>query len=219
MERADWDERAELVYEMGREKLYALCDFNCKVKDNTRIVVPIYDDAKGEPENDEVIKLHDRRDINTTVWDVITWYFSPEPERSPNLSTAKQDRDFARDFQDNKRLCADAVPFIGQALSTQYARMISSGAYIGFADTGLFCNSPLALPAFFDKPMADEDYHCPVEKMPVDLPDWNRKFYSPLCRPWFQEQRKNPKQNTLSDIYAFADSKRFGLTPCAPILK
>ena len=136
------------MYEMGREKLYALCDFNCKVKDNMRTVVPIYDDADGEPENDEVIQLHDKRDINTTVWDVITWYFSPEPERSPNLSTAKQDRDFARDFQDNKRLCADAVPFIGQALSTQYARMISSGAYIGFADTGLFCNSPLALPAF-----------------------------------------------------------------------
>ena len=43
------------------------------------------------------------------------------------------------------------------------------GAYLGLADTGLLCNSPLALASFFDGKMSDEDYEdylCPVEDLP-----------------------------------------------------
>ena len=55
--------------------------------------------------------------------------------------------------------------------------------------------------------------------MPFNYTGWDENWYSTLCRPWFKNQKNNKSQNTLSDIYTFADSGKFGLTPCAPILK
>ena len=108
---------------------------------------------------------------------------------------------------------------MGETLSTEYSRTVSSGSYIGTANTGVFCNSPLAIPNFFSQPMEQDTYQCEAEQLPYTPVDWNPKYYSPLCRPWFQNQREKPDQNTLSDVYVFADSGNFGLTPCAPILK
>ena len=65
--------------------------------------------------------------------------------------------------------------------------------------------------------MDDPEYSCPVEELPYAYPEWNPKWYSPLCRPWLKEQKSAPDQNTLSDLYIQANEQAFGMTACAPI--
>ena len=63
------------------------------------------------------------------------------------------------------------------------------------------------------------EYDCPADKFPHEYPEWNNKWYSPLCRSWYNDQKSKPKQNTLGDLYVFANGSVFGLTPCAPVVK
>ena len=72
---------------------------------------------------------------------------------------------------------------------------------------------------FYFEEMESPDYDCPGHSLPFSYPAWNSKWYSPLCRPWYNHQASEPGQNTLSDLYIFASADVFGLTPCAPILK
>ena len=110
------------------------------------------------------------------------------------------------------------MPHLGKTLSTPYANSMSAGAYLGLAGSGVFCNVPFSINAFSYEPMG-AGYDCPVEALPHNWEAWNPKWFSPICRPWFQNQRDHAWHNTLSDLYTFANSDFFGLTPCAPILK
>ena len=94
---------------------------------------------------------------------------------------------------------------------------MSSGAFLGLKDSGIFCNLPLNLTPFVYEELQDPDYVCPVEEFPFEYKNWDNKWYSPLCRPWYKNQRENQKQNTMSDLYTFANAERLGITPCAPI--
>ena len=114
-------------------------------------------------------------------------------------------------------MCAAAVPFFGTSLHTNYAKTISSGSFIGLADSGMFCNSPFAINFFYDEAISDPDYSCPAGDIPLKYPNWDSKWFSPVCRTWFQEQKENPNRNTLSDLYLYAGGDIYGLTPCAPI--
>mmetsp|Transcript_44007 Transcript_44007/g.58388 ORF Transcript_44007/g.58388 Transcript_44007/m.58388 type:complete len:119 (+) Transcript_44007:674-1030(+) len=117
---------------------------------------------------------------------MVAWYFTPEPESGLNRQTALSNSKFAEKYEEDKRICADAVPFMGKTLSTDYARTISTGSYMGMNNTGLFCNSPMSIPTFFGAPMISEDYKCEASKLPFELSEWNPKWFSPICRPWFQ---------------------------------
>ena len=49
--------------------------------------------------------------------------------------------------------------------------------------------------------------------------EWNQKWYSPLCRPWFKKQSKTIEYGTLTDPYLFAHPPgQMGITPCMPII-
>ena len=102
-------------------------------------------------------------------------------------------------------------------MHTRYSNSIDSGSYLGLAESSIFCNSPLALNKFFSNEVSDADYSCPVSDLPFEYPNWKDKWYSPICRPWYQLQKDNPRQTTLGDLYQFANSDIQGITPCAPI--
>jgi len=79
--------------------------------------------------------------------------------------------------------------------------------------------SPLSVMPFFGNPLENSEYVCEQKELGFAYPNWNKKWYSPKCRPWFKNQLASPNQTTVSDLYVFSDSDRFGLTECAPILK
>ena len=116
-------------------------------------------------------------------------------------------------------MCSQSIPFIGSSL--QGSSFFSSGAFLGFKDTGMFCNTPFTMNEFFHQTMeADTNYACFADEYPFPYDSWdpNGKWYSPLCRGWYTEQKNKPGQNTMGDLYVFANGQIFGLTPCAPIV-
>ena len=113
-------------------------------------------------------------------------------------------------------MCAQSIPFLGPSLlGEQY---YSSGAYLAFKDSGLFCDTPLKVEDFFHAEIDSQDYSCPVSEMPFEYDDWNPKWYSHLCRSWYKLQEDKPNQNTIGDVYLFINTQLFGLTSCAPIM-
>ena len=52
-------------------------------------------------------------------------------------------------FLENKRTCAQAIPFFGKALQTPYARSFASGSYLGLKDAGVYCNAPFRIAPFY----------------------------------------------------------------------
>ena len=66
------------------------------------------------------------------------------------------------------------------------------------------------------------DYFCPLDKLPfteTQLPDWNIKDYSPLCRGWYKEASDAFPYNSFSKIYEFAGNPIVGISPCSPVIK
>ena len=77
-------------------------------------------------------------------------------------------------------------------MHTNYARTFAFGSYLGMAETGLFCNQPLMTSAIMDQPMSSPDYVCNATDTPIDYPNWDPKWFSPVCRPWYQMQAETP---------------------------
>ena len=81
------------------------------------------------------------------------------------------------------------------------------GLYTGFERSSSFCSGTMR-PEFESSsnlyaPMTSEDYDCPN---PANVPDWNNKFYNPLCRGWYKDQKKTPFQTTMTDLYEWAQA-------------
>ena len=112
-----------------------------------------------------------------------------------------------------------AIPFHGKAISTPYANPIGIFAYLGLEKSGLMCNMPMGLNNYADKPMSSASYDCPVEVFQFEYPGWNNKWYNPLCRPWYKEQKVKFNQNTMGDLYRFSSANILGISPCAPVFK
>ena len=87
------------------------------------------------------------------------------------------------------------------------------------ADSAIFCNGPSRFSSLFINELNITDYFCPVDLLPYEYPDWNEKWYSPVCRGWYQEQFKKQDQNIITDLYIYADGIEYGVTTCAPILR
>ena len=91
----------------------------------------------------------------------------------------------AQKMQEAKELCAQTVPFTSHII--QDGDYFSSGFFIGQRETGMICNNPLTVQDFHFKPLADPDYDCEASKFPFEYQGWDPKWYSPLCRTWYQE--------------------------------
>ena len=81
--------------------------------------------------------------------------------------------------------CAMTIPYQGEVLQSPYSNSFSFKGYAGFEESAIFCNVPLEFVGFYVTPMTDESYQCPVSALPFEYPNWNEKFYSPLCRVWY----------------------------------
>ena len=56
--------------------------------------------------------------------------------------------------------------------------------------------------------------------LPFDYNNWNEKWYSPVCRGWFQESMSAGNRGIISDPYMMASQTNFyGITPCMPLLE
>ena len=90
-------------------------------------------------------------------------------------------------FDENKLTCAQSVPFAGEVLRPDYAKVFGSQAFMGLEDAALWCQSPYHIEAkIFESLSTDPDYSCPIEKMPFDYTDWDPKWFSHVCREWYQ---------------------------------
>ena len=151
------------------------------------------------------------------IWQHQAWYMTPDDPDSAAWQRLLGDSEFSDEIINSRKLCSQAIPFIGEFL--QGDDYFAAGSFLGQAETGMFCNTPLTVNQFFSSPMdGDPDYACPKSEFPHKYPTWNPKWYSPLCRGWYKEQKSKSSQNTLSDLYTFANGQVFGLTPCAPIV-
>ena len=111
------------------------------------------------------------------------------------------------------------VPFTTEAgLNAGYAKIQDEGSFIGMANSAILCTHPVNYNAYYNSSMTNNDYLCEEEDLPINPPDWDSKWYSPVCRSWFKDQRDNPSHGTLSDLYTFAEGE-LGLTQCAPIIE
>ena len=96
------------------------------------------------------------------------------------------------------------VPFTSEAaLNASYTKLSEPGSFIGMANSAVLCSHPIKYFDFYTKNETDEDYNCSREDLPIDPPSWNEKWYSPVCRDWFREQKAAPNHGTLSDIYTY----------------
>ena len=64
-----------------------------------------------------------------------------------------------------------------------------------------------------------ESYDCPAEDLPFTYPNWQKDWYSPVCRPWYKDQKNKPSHAVMTDIYEFPSGKeQYGLSNCQPIV-
>ena len=81
------------------------------------------------------------------------------------------------------------------------------------------CIRPAGFDSYFNKPMSSKSYNCPSSEMPFDYENWNPKWYSPVCRDWYQDAEKAGNRGIISDPYMMAqrDGNEIGITACMPI--
>jgi hypothetical protein len=116
--------------------------------------------------------------------------------------------------------CGLAVPFMGAYYKKfnfmhYYEDTLSASSFIGFPN-GMWCNGPLTSCACYTVSMSDPNYSCPRE----EIPGWDPKFYSPICRGWYKDQAAafspDSPRGILSYLYLYM-SGQIGATACAPI--
>ena len=82
------------------------------------------------------------------------------------------------------------------------------------------CDSPADFSGYFYHEMSSKSYHCPASELPFSYPDWNPKWYSPLCRGWYKASKTAGNRGIISDPYMMAQvDNAIGITPCMPILE
>jgi len=92
--------------------------------------------------------------------------------------------------------------------------------YFGLKD-GFHCLGPMSNGESFNKPQTDKDYNCTRP----NIPNWQSKWYSPVCRTWYKQQKtqwesnKKTRRGIMTSLYTFAGDNVPGITSCAPLLK
>ena len=76
------------------------------------------------------------------------------------------------------------------ATTTGYVNPIDYGVYAGFADSAILCAHPLQFWSTSISAMTSESYDCPESLLPIEYPNWNPKYYSPVCRDWYKDSKK-----------------------------
>ena len=110
-------------------------------------------------------------------------------------------------------------PFMNEEnVNAGYSNPKNIGSYIGLADSALLCVRPAESFDYYKNAMEQSDYSCPASEIPFSYPEWNEKWYSPVCRDWFKDQRASISHGIISDVYAFAKESEMGLTQCMPLL-
>ena len=95
-----------------------------------------------------------------------------------------------------------------------------SKTYVGLEDSGSMCEHAAKFSSYFARPLKSESYQCPASMLPFEYPNWNPKWYSPLCRGWYKASKLAGNRGIVSDPYMMAqvDHTEIGITPCMPIL-
>ena len=67
--------------------------------------------------------------------------------------------------------------------------------------------------------MDSRSYSCPIDELPFDYDNWNDKWFSPVCRGWYQQSVRDFPKGIVSDPYIqAAPDDVIGVTPCMPIM-
>ena len=152
-----------------------------------KLVVNTYEFFNNTSKRDET--------INEPIWNKSTWYISPSP---PIDYSAIKDVNRDIDF------CGMTVPFTSEAaLNANYTKLSEPGSFIGMADSAVLCAHPIKYFDFYTQSEDNTDYNCLGSDLPITIPNWEEKWYSPVCRDWFKEQKAAPNHGTLSDIYTY----------------
>ena len=142
-------------------------------------------------ENESIVGVRYQDSPEKDIWDHQAWFVVPQNTDEPAWKKlVDEDSDFNDKTKQARSVCAQSIPFLGPTL--QGEQYYSSGAYLAFKDTGLFCDTPLKVEDFFHTPIDSPDYSCPVSEMPFEYDDWNPKWYSHLCRSWYKLQENKP---------------------------
>ena len=88
---------------------------------------------------------------------------------------------------------------------------------MGLENSAMMCSVPLSDEDFFSEPISVDDYSCPQSSLPLEYPNWNEKWYSPVCREWYQDQKKTPYKASMTDLYTYS-TQEIGLTQCVPMV-
>ena len=75
-------------------------------------------------------------------------------------------------------------------------------AYIA-TESGSFCAYVFDHLAVFDRDFTNETLKCEFS---------TEGHYDPRCRNWYQVQKQNPSQSTITDIYGYAGSGETGIS-------
>ena len=105
-------------------------------------------------------------------------YISPEP-----LPPQVEDNP---EYQEGLKVCSLSYLFQNYGFNQDYVNLAGPRSFIGMADSGIFCNGPARLSPIFIRPLNISSYECPASSLPISYPDWNEKWYSPLCRGWYR---------------------------------
>ena len=113
-----------------------------------------------------------------------------------------------------------------ESVNAEYTNNSIRGSYIGMKDSAIFCNNPMDDVSFYYDEVQNSGYTCPLVKLPFEesgdensYPNWDDKWYSPICRPWFEDAEKNFDYGGLYGPYEDAGGTAFEvITPCMPIL-
>jgi len=72
-------------------------------------------------------------------------------------------------------------------------------------------------------PVDEPNYNCTKENGAPDIAGWNEKYYSPVCREWYNdtktefEAHPEAPRGIMTNLYTFAGEPVIGLTSCAPV--
>lgn len=217
----NWSDEQTAQYERDRPELLKTCDFRCPLSDGRASVIDIRIDSDVDVKislQEELVRgSADQSD--TSISRLNAWYLSPESRDSINWQRFMHNKQNVKKLQVDQQVCAYSAPLIGKSMTSIFVGNFASFSYLGLAQSGIFCSAPVQVSKFHYSPQNNVDYSCPVEDLTHDYPNWHRKWYSPLCRPWYKEAKRQKSHNTLSDLYIQASADYFGITPCAPILR
>ena len=117
---------------------------------------------------------------------IADWYLFPESTTSASWQKFYKNQTKVNMLEQDLKFCAYFAPLAGEALSELFQASFYQENYMAVANSGLMCKTPPRIEDLMYKEMQSQDYFCPVNETAINFPDWNPKYYSVLCRPWYK---------------------------------